>query len=238
MNTDNMSIAGETIDYGPCAFVNGYSPNTVFSSIDQNSRYAFGNQPKMGEWNLTRFAESLLPLLAENREDALRIATDSLNVYQTKYRDYWLDAMRKKLGLINAEPSDLTLAEDLLMLMYKHQADFTNAFRQLNTPIQLEEGLVSDVSFQHWEKLWKERLSRQPLSSEQSDALMHANNPQVIPRNHLVEEVLEFAAQGNMAPVPAFIAVLQTPYSKPINEKYLSGAGAGFDENYQTFCGT
>jgi len=238
MNTDNMSIAGETIDYGPCAFVNGYSPNTVFSSIDQNSRYAFGNQPKMGEWNLTRFAESLLPLLAENREDALRIATDSLNAYQTKYRDYWLDAMRKKLGLINAEPSDLTLAEDLLMLMYKHQADFTNAFRQLNTPIQLEEGLVSDVSFQHWEKLWKERLSRQPLSSEQSDALMHANNPQVIPRNHLVEEVLEFAAQGNMAPFHEFIEVLQTPYSKPINEKYLSGAGAGFDENYQTFCGT
>jgi uncharacterized protein YdiU (UPF0061 family) len=238
MNTDNMSIVGETIDYGPCAFLNAYSPNTVFSSIDQNGRYAFGNQPKMGEWNLTRFAESLLPLLAENREDAIRIATDSLNAYQTKYRDYWLDAMRKKLGLVNAEPSDLTLAEDLLMLMVKHQADFTNTFRQLNTTSQLEKSLVSDVSFQHWQKLWKERLSRQPLSMEQSVALMHANNPQVIPRNHLVEEVLEFAAQGNMAPFHAFIEVLQTPYSKPINEKYLSGAGAGFDESYQTFCGT
>jgi uncharacterized protein YdiU (UPF0061 family) len=124
------------------------------------------------------------------------------------------------------------------MLMYKHQADFTNTFCQINTPSQLDEGLVSDVSFQHWQTLWKERLARQPLSMKQSVALMDANNPQVIPRNHLVEEVLEFAAQGNMAPFHEFVEVLQTPYRAPINEKYLSGAGAGFDGSYQTFCGT
>lgn len=238
MNTDNMSVAGETIDYGPCAFVNAYSPNAVFSSIDQNGRYAFGNQPKMAEWNLTRFAESLLPLLDENREEAILIATKSLNVYQTKYRDYWCDAMRKKLGLFNDEPSDLMLAEDLLMLMYKHQADFTNTFRQLNTPSQLDEGLVSDVSFQHWQVLWKERLSRQTQCMDKVMVLMNAHNPQVIPRNHLVEDVLEFAAQGNMTPFQEFLEVIQKPYSKPTHDEYLLGAGAGFDESYQTFCGT
>jgi uncharacterized protein YdiU (UPF0061 family) len=119
MNTDNMSIAGETIDYGPCAFLNTYSPKTVFSSIDKNGRYAFGNQPKMGEWNLTRFAESLLPLLSESQEEAISIATACLNAYQTKYRDYWLNAMRKKIGFFNAEPSDLVLVEvnDLVVFL-------------------------------------------------------------------------------------------------------------------------
>lgn len=243
MNTDNMSIAGETIDYGPCAFVNAYSPNTVFSSIDQNGRYAFGNQPKMGEWNLTRFAESLLPLLAKDREEAIRIATDRLNLYQTQYRDCWLNAMRNKLGIfdaaaINAEPSDLNLVEDLLMLMYKHQADFTDTFRQLNNPGQLDEGLVSDVGFRHWQTRWKERLAKQKQTMAEVVELMNAHNPQVIPRNHLVEEVLESATQGNMTPFHDFLEVLQNPYNLPLNDKYLSGAGSGFDETYQTFCGT
>ena len=149
MNTDNMSIAGETIDYGPCAFVNAYSPKTVFSSIDKNGRYAFGNQPTMGEWNLTRFAESLLPLLAETQEEAIPIATECLNQYQTKYRGYWLNAMRKKVGLFNSEPSDLALVEDLLMLMYKHQADFTNTFSHLANSNQLSAALMADGGFKN-----------------------------------------------------------------------------------------
>ena len=238
MNTDNMSIAGETIDYGPCAFVNAYSPKTVFSSIDKNGRYAFGNQPMIGEWNLTRFAESLLPLLAETQEEAIRIATECLNQYQSKYREYWLNAMRKKVGLFNAEPSDLALVEDLLMLMYKHQADFTNTFRHLANSNQLNATLLADGGFKNWQIMWHERLSRQAQTAAQVAALMDGHNPLVIPRNHLVEGVLELAAQGDMEPFHEFLEVLSNPYQTPKSEKYLQGAGAGFDASYQTFCGT
>jgi uncharacterized protein YdiU (UPF0061 family) len=238
MNTDNMSIAGETIDYGPCAFVNTYSPKTVFSSIDKNGRYAFGNQPKMGEWNLTRFAESLLPLLAEGQEEAIGIATECLNAYQTKYRAYWLSAMRKKIGLFNDEPGDLALAEDLLMLMYKHQADFTNTFRNLANPMQLRDPLIDDGGFKNWQILWHDRLSRQAQTVEEVAVLMDSHNPLVIPRNHIVEEVLDSANQGDMEPFNDFLEVLSMPYQMPKNEKYLQGASAGFDASYQTFCGT
>mgnify|MGYP000092967589 CR=1 FL=1 len=238
MNTDNMSIAGETIDYGPCAFVNAYSPKTEFSSIDQNSRYAFGNQPMMGEWNLTRFAESLLPLLAEGQEEAIRIATECLNAYQIRYRAYWLSAMRKKIGLFNEEASDLALVEDLLMLMYKHQADYTNTFRNLGNLSQLKAALIEDGSFKNWQFIWRERLSRQAQTSEDVLVLMDSHNPLVIPRNHFVEDALESAIQGDMEPFYDFLEVLSKPYQLPENEKYLQGASAGFDASYQTFCGT
>ena len=238
MNTDNMSIAGETIDYGPCAFVNAYSPKTVFSSIDKNGRYAFGNQPTMGEWNLTRFAESLLPLLAETQEEAIPIATECLNQYQTKYRGYWLNAMRKKVGLFNSEPSDLALVEDLLMLMYKHQADFTNTFSHLANSNQLSAALMADGGFKNWQIIWHERLSRQDQTAAEVAALMEGHNPLVIPRNHLVEGVLELAVQGDMEPFHEFLEAISKPYQTPKNEKYLHGASAGFDASYQTFCGT
>jgi uncharacterized protein YdiU (UPF0061 family) len=238
MNTDNMSIACETIDYGPCAFVNAYSPKTVFSSIDKNGRYAFGNQPMMGEWNLTRFAESLLLLLSEDQEEAIRIATECLNQYQTKYRDYWLNAMRKKIGLFNAEPSDLALVEDLLMLMYKHQADYTNTFRNLANVNQLNAAMIADGGFKNWHIIWHERLSRQSQTEEDVAALMDSHNPLVIPRNHLVEDALERAAQGDMTAFHNFLEVLVEPYKMPKSEKYTQGATAGFDASYQTFCGT
>jgi serine/tyrosine/threonine adenylyltransferase len=238
MNTDNMSIAGETIDYGPCAFVNTYSPKTVFSSIDKNGRYAFGNQPMMGEWNLTRFAESLLPLLAESLEEAIGIATEFLNAYQTKYRAYWLSAMRKKIGLFNDELGDLALVEDLLMLMYKHQADYTNTFRNLSNPLQLSPQLIEDGGFKNLQTIWHERLSRQSQTFAEVAVLMDSHNPIVIPRNHLVEEVLENANQGDMGPFHDFLDVLSTPYQMPKNEKYLQGPAAGFDASYRTFCGT
>jgi uncharacterized protein YdiU (UPF0061 family) len=238
MNTDNMSIAGETIDYGPCAFVNAYSPKTVFSSIDKNGRYAFGNQPMIGEWNLTRFAESLLFLLSKNQEEAVRIATECLNQYQTKYRDYWLNAMRKKVGLFNAESGDLALVEDLLMLMYKHQADFTNTFRNLANLSQLNSGLMADGGFKNWQIIWHDRLSRQAQTSEEVATLMDSHNPLVIPRNHFVETVLESAIEGNMQPFHDFLEVLINPYQMPRDQRYLHPAGAGFDASYRTFCGT
>ena len=238
MNTDNVSIAGETIDYGPCAFLNAYSPKTVFSSIDKNGRYAFGNQPMMAEWNLTRFAESLLPLLADRQDEAIRIATECLSAYQTRYRAYWLSGMRKKIGLFNEEASDLALVEDLLMLMYKHQADYTNTFRNLGNSSQLKGTLIDDGSFKNWQIIWRERLLRQAQTMEDVVALMDSHNPLVIPRNHLVEDALDSAIQGDMEPFYDFLEVLSKPYQLPKNEKYLQGAGAGFDASYQTFCGT
>ena len=238
MNTDNMSVAGETIDYGPCAFMNAYSPKTVFSSIDTNGRYAFGNQPMIGEWNLTRFAESLLSVLAETHEDAIDIATKFLNQYQTKYRDYWLCEMRKKIGIFNDEPSDLMLVEDLLMLMYKHQADYTNTFRNLANPSRLNTALIADGGFKNWQILWKGRLSRQSQLAEEVTALMDSNNPLLIPRNHIVEQVLGAAHQGDMEPFYDFLEALSKPYQMPKNERYLQGPSASFDESYQTFCGT
>jgi len=187
---------------------------------------------------LTRFAESLLPLIAEKHEEAILIATESLNTYQTKYRVYWLNAMRKKIGLFNEEPGDLALIDNLLMLMYKHQADYTNTFRNLANPTVLDGSLISDGGFKNWQIIWHERLSRQSQSPQESAALMDSHNPIVIPRNHLVEEVLVKATQGDMKPFYDFLQVLSKPYQMPSNEKYLHGASAEFDLNYQTFCGT
>jgi uncharacterized protein YdiU (UPF0061 family) len=238
MNTDNMSICGETIDYGPCAFINAYSPKTVFSSIDRDGRYAFGNQPMIGEWNLTRFAESLLSLIHGDQSEAIKIASQCLDEYQLKFKDYWLCAMRKKLGIFNAEPEDLILVEDLLMLMYKHQADYTNTFRSLNRPSQLNERLSHDGGFRDWMDKWNDRLSRQAQSMGDTQALMGRHNPLVIPRNHLVEEVLEEASKGDMQPFHELLNVVLMPYKQPKDDKFLSAPDANYDKNYRTFCGT
>lgn len=238
MNTDNMSICGETIDYGPCAFINAYSPKTVFSSIDREERYAFGNQPMIGEWNLTRFAESLLSLIDRDQSEAIKIASECLDEYQTKFRDYWLDAMKKKLGIFNAEPEDLMLVEDLLMLMYKHQADYTNTFRNINKPGQLNERLFNDGGFRYWMIKWNERLSRQTQSISEAQALMDQHNPLVIPRNYLVEQSLEQASKGDMQAFHELLNVLLTPYAEPKDGKYVVSPDANDDMNYRTFCGT
>jgi serine/tyrosine/threonine adenylyltransferase len=243
MNTDNMSIPGETIDYGPCAFINAYHPQTVFSSIDKDGRYAFGNQPMIAEWNLTRLAESLLPLIDENQPEAIKLAVECLDQYQDKFRAAWLNVMRKKLGLFNTEADDLSLAEDLLMLMYKHQADYTNTFRNLVDLSQLNAHesnceLMSDGAFKNWSVKWHERRSRQAESMQESQAFMDSHNPSVIPRNHLVEEVLERASNGDMLPFHDFLKVLATPYTEPKDKKYLFGPDAKFDNSYRTFCGT
>lgn len=238
MNTDNMSISGETIDYGPCAFMNTYNPKTVFSSIDKNGRYAFGHQPMIGEWNLTRFAESILPLIDDDQPEAIRVASACLDGYQHKFRAYWLSAMRKKLGIFNEEPSDLQLVEDLLMLMYKHQADYTNTFRSLINPSQLSDGLNNDGGFKNWLVQWHARLSRQANSMHEVQCLMDAHNPLVIPRNHLVEDVLAHASNGDMTPFYEFLKVLSAPYAEPADKKYMSPPDLNDDANYRTFCGT
>ena len=244
MNTDNMTISGETIDYGPCAFLNAYHPDRVFSSIDTNGRYAFGNQPQIAHWNLTRLAETLLPLIDESEEKAIELATESLNVFPTQFFDAWLAGFRKKLGIFNAESDDTKLVEDLLMLMQKHQADFTNTFNALAddsiSTSPLYAALFEDGGFKNWLTSWQTRLSRQSESFSESVALMHAVNPKVIPRNHLVEAALSAAVNHqDMSMFNELLAVVSNPYAD-INHaaKYTLAPALSYDTHYKTFCGT
>jgi uncharacterized protein YdiU (UPF0061 family) len=240
MNTDNMSICGETIDYGPCAFMNLYDPKTVFSSIDTQGRYAYANQAPIAHWNLFRFAESLLPLLSADDEQAVAIAQEALAKFPGLFLDYWLAGMRKKLGLFNQETEDMQLAEDLLMYMQKNQADYTNTFRALGTNALNPMPIFQDAGFQQWQQRWRERLSRQSEDLAQSTTLMMQNNPAVIPRNHLVEEALDAAVDdNNMAPLEKLLSVITAPYTTDIREdKYILPPASAFDSQYKTFCGT
>ena len=240
MNTDNVSICGETIDYGPCAFINAYHPDAVFSSIDTHGRYAFGNQPNITHWNLTRLAESLLPLIDESQEKSIALVTDCLNEYPAQFFAFWLDGMRKKLGIFNQEPEDFKLAEDLLMYMQKNNADFTNTFRSLVMLDNHSSALEQDNGYKNWLVLWKARLARQPESLDQSRVLMNSVNPKVIPRNHLVEQALSAAVdQSDLTPLNELLSVIADPYAE-LNHpsKYTQPPDLEFDQQYQTFCGT
>lgn len=239
MNTDNMTISGETIDYGPCAFMDTYDPATVFSSIDREGRYAYGNQPYIGGWNLARFAETLLPLLHENQEQALEMAQDAMEGYSERYRLSWLEGMRAKLGLFNEEVGDESLIEEILDLMKRHQADYTNTFRAL-TVGQLEGmDLFGKTEFTEWHKRWRERVEQQKESSESSRHLMQYSNPAVIPRNHRVEEALEAAvSQGDFSVMERLLNVLSRPYAYSQDQVEYCALPALSARPYRTFCGT
>ncbi|MES2013609.1 MAG: YdiU family protein [Pseudomonadota bacterium] len=240
MNTDNMSICGETIDYGPCAFINTYHPEMVFSSIDTNGRYAFGNQPKIAHWNLIRLAETLLPLIHESEEKSIPLASACLDEFPNKFLACWLAGMRKKLGIFNQEADDLKLAEDLLMYMQKNKADFTNTFRSLGTEDINNAEISQDAGFRNWLEVWLARLSRQTESFAESIQLMHTANPKVIPRNHLVEEALNAAVNdGDMTVLNELLLVLSDPYAD-LNHppKYTQAPELIFDQQYKTYCGT
>ena len=191
MNTDNMTLSGETIDYGPCAFMDTYDPATVFSSIDIRGRYAYGNQPQMAQWNLARFAETLLPLLHDNQDEAVKIAQNEISGFNELYHYNWMMGMRAKLGIFNEEPQDEFLIEELLSIMQKYHADYTNTFRALTLVDRWSDSdaaLFNTEEFAKWHQLWQERLSRQQESKESSYQLMRNSNPAIIPRNHRVEE--------------------------------------------------
>ncbi len=238
MNTDNMSICGETIDYGPCAFIDQYDPNTVFSSIDTQGRYAFANQASIAHWNLFRLAESLLPLLHEDENEAVVIAQNLLGEFPKQFLEAWLNGMRKKLGLFNQEHEDMKLAEDLLMYMQKSKADYTNTFRALGSEDIKSMPIYQDAGFQHWLNDWQARLQRQPQDSKSVITLMQQCNPAVIPRNHLVEEALDAAVEDNdMAPMQALLNALAQPYSNDMIEKKFITAPIP-DRHYKTYCGT
>ncbi|WP_223590021.1 protein adenylyltransferase SelO [Neobacillus bataviensis] len=239
MNTDNMTISGETIDYGPCAFMDTYDLDTVFSSIDQQGRYAYGNQPYIGGWNLARFAETLLPLLHEDENEAVKIAQEAIADYMELYRGYWLEGMRAKLGIFNEEAVDNSLIDDLLGMMQKYRADYTNTFRALTMAKPEETAMFGTPEFIQWHKQWEERLNRQQESKEASLQLMRNSNPAVIPRNHRVEEALDAAVnQGDFSVMESLLQVLSNPYTvSPKNEEYCS-LPAPSNLPYRTYCGT
>ncbi|WIY59597.1 protein adenylyltransferase SelO [Bacillus arachidis] len=239
MNTDNMTISGETIDYGPCAFMDEYDPATVFSSIDTQGRYAYGNQPYIGVWNLARFAESLLPLLHTNLEQATQIAQDSLSKFGALYEQHWLTGMRAKIGICNEEAEDKVLIDELLKMMEKYRADYTNTFLALTFDTNEDTDLFNSTEFTHWKKKWQARLGKQQESKASSHQLMRDNNPAVIPRNHRVEEALEAAVkQGDYSVMERLLAVLSTPYAHSPEQCEYATLPAPSSRPYRTFCGT
>jgi len=220
MNTDNMSISGETIDFGPCAFMDVYNLNTVFSSIDTKGRYAYGNQPKIGAWNLSRLAESLLPLFHENEDEAV----DAIEYYWECYNENWMTGMRAKLGIVNEEEEDIVLIAELLDLMAEHKLDYTNTFRTLSTTPMLE--------LSTWHNKWQARVERQ---KENASDIMGKHNPAIIPRNYRVEEALDTAEHGDLSVMHSLLSALSKPFED--NDKYAQPPEPTTCR-YKTFCGT
>ncbi|KAF0820570.1 MULTISPECIES: protein adenylyltransferase SelO [unclassified Cytobacillus] len=239
MNTDNMAISGETIDYGPCAFMDSYDLATVFSSIDREGRYAYGNQPYIGGWNLARFAETLLPLLHEAEEESVKLAQGAISEYNKIYQKHWLAGMRAKLGLFNEEAEDEALFTGLLKIMQKSEADYTNTFRAL-TLGELENTVVNnDPEFASWHGQWQERLTRQKESKEEVNEKMKNSNPSVIPRNHRVEDALEAAVNnGDYSVMKKLLAVLENPYAYTKDQEEYCKLPEPSGMPYRTYCGT
>ena len=238
MNTDNMAISGETIDYGPCAFMDTYDPQTVFSSIDQFGRYSYSNQPSITKWNLARFAECLIPLIDTNKDKAIEIATETINNFDKNYEIKWINMMRDKLGLFGQDPKDLVLILDLLTWMHKNKADYTNTFCILMNENVQKNKIYNDENFIIWKKRWEERLKLNNNNPEKFLKLMRSVNPLIIPRNHKVEEALEAANNSDLSILKNLIKILKKPYDKQQeNIDYQSPAPIG-NKKYQTFCGT
>ena len=237
MNTDNVALSGETIDYGPCAFMDVFDPATVFSSIDRNGRYAYGNQPQIAQWNLARLAEALLPLLHADEKQAVELANAAIESFKVTFEKHWLAGMRPKLGLFTVEAEDRALIESLLGWMKEKKADFTNTFRRLSAATSAPQ---EDAALVEWHAQWQERLKCQPQSADEVRQRMQAHNPVVIPRNHKVEEALDAAsARDDLRPMQSLLEVLGRPfdYNREAPAEYTTPSGVEMGE-YQTFCGT
>jgi uncharacterized protein YdiU (UPF0061 family) len=236
MNTDNMAISGETIDYGPCAFMDNYNPKTVFSSIDKFGRYSFSNQPPITKWNLSRFAECLIPLIDNNEDKAIQLATEAIDNFQNIYEEKWLNMMRDKLGLFGKTKDDKKLIDDLLTWMEKNKADYTNTFCYLMNISIGNSSLYDDKEFINWSNNWKNRIFINNNSKDKSIELMKKTNPIIIPRNHKVEEALKAANENDLEVMNRLLSNLDNPYSeqKDIVDYQLPSN----NEGYQTFCGT
>jgi serine/tyrosine/threonine adenylyltransferase len=251
MNTDNMTVSGETIDYGPCAFMDAYDPETVFSSIDATHRYAYGNQPRIAQWNLARFAETLLPLLSDNVDAAVELANTAIGSFPSLFAAAMTTGLRAKLGLLTQEADDLSLAQDLLGLMAESRADYTLVFRTF-TKLELSPEAADSVhalfalnsgydsaKLNQWLTRWNERLFREPQHAHLRQATMRQANPVYIPRNHLVEAALKAAVEEqNFGPFEEIVSVLSKPCVEQTGREIYALPPAVVNPDYRTFCGT
>ncbi|OYY55217.1 MAG: hypothetical protein B7Y53_04425, partial [Halothiobacillus sp. 28-55-5] len=246
MNTDNMSICGETIDYGPCAFMNRYHPESVFSSIDAQGRYAYGNQPVMARWNVARFAETLLPLIAANEDEALAAANAEIAAFPDHYAVHWQAAFRAKLGLVTAQANDAELIGWLLAVMQAEQADFTLSFRELAMALRGDAAPVRArmhhaADFDAWLARWQARLVEEcgsPVAQHKIAAAMDAVNPLYVPRNHRVEAAVNAAETGDFAPFNALLAAVTQPFAARAEWADFADPAPKGVAAFTTFCGT
>ena len=244
MNTDNMAISGETIDYGPCAFMDAYDPATVFSSIDVNGRYAYGNQPAILTWNLTRLAETLIPLVNKDKDESIKLLTEVLQLIKPVYTNYWLSLMRSKIGLSKEEQNDIELITNLLEIMEEEKADFTNSFRLLSKALigdtqSIRKLFNNSRRFDGWIMVWQERISQEGVAEEKIASSMDKVNPMYIPRNHKVEEALEASVFNNdMKPFNKLYSILQNPYHEIVGLESFAEPAPESNIPFRTFCGT
>ena len=232
MNTDNMAISGESIDFGPCAFMDYYNPKTVFSSIDHHGRYAFGNQPSIAQWNLARLADAILPLLDEDQNKAIEVGEGIIHSFKEKYEKKFHKMMKKKLGLITDEADDVILIQELLDTMEKNNLDYTNTFRNLMN------NKINNETLKNFHAKWKIRIDKQNRSHEEVLTLMRNVNPVVIPRNHKVEESLKEAHKGNLVSLNNLLNALKDPYTERSDLTLYQQPAPETDKKYKTFCGT
>ena len=238
MNTDNMALSGETIDYGPCAFMDRFAPDTVFSSIDHRGRYAYANQPHIAQWNIARLAEAILPLIHEKREKAIEMAEDSLNAFESIYKNRWLIMMCSKLGLSEINVTNEKLVTDLLDLMHQNAADYTNTFLDLSQKTLPESKLFKTEEFKSWQIRWHKQIKLEDQDLESCHSLMRSVNPAVIPRNHKVEEVLTASEQGEFKPLHNLLEAVENPYQNRESLAPFQVPPRPEERVLQTFCGT
>jgi uncharacterized protein YdiU (UPF0061 family) len=245
MNTDNMSVAGETIDYGPCAFMDAYHPSTVFSSIDHGGRYAFGNQPRIAQWNLARFAETLLPLLAEQDETALKHAQEGIDAFVPKFQAAYAEGLSLKIGFCQSNPDTLALAQELLEAMAANAADYTLVFRRLSDAAENPEAdiavraLFADPqAYDAWALKWRQQMALDGVDGKTRATAMRAVNPLFIPRNHRIEQVISAAVAGDFVPFEKLLAVLARPFDDQPGFAEYANPPQPDEVVQQTFCGT
>ena len=245
MNTDNMTISGETIDYGPCAFMDAFNPETVFSSIDHQGRYAYGNQPMIGQWNLARLAEAIVYLFDDDTDAAVKMATDVLVSFNERFHGYWLSGMRAKLGFDDSQEGDVEIVNDLLAMLHAERVDFTSFFRALSRSLRgdssrLDALFPNRMALLTWMPRWRARTNEDPTAVA---AHMDTVNPVYVPRNHLVEEALAAATNGDLSVMSTLLDVLADPFTERFEgdthmARYAEPAPVDYTEGYATFCGT
>ena len=240
MNTDNMTLSGETIDYGPCAFMDHYNPNTVFSSIDKQKRYSFVNQEIICHWNLSRFAETLIPLIDTNEDNAIKIGSEIINSFKEKFNLKWTSMIKSKLGILGSLAEDNNLILKIFDWMEKNNADYTNTFLKFMDKEKINDDVYDNLTFKNLYLEWNNRIKKNKIPKEISEKTMKSNNPKLIPRNHLVEDALNDAENNNFIKFNKLIELIKTPYSIDIqkNKHYCSPPDLNFTKNYRTFCGT